>query len=154
MTTTHTSHDIASDVSSRTGKRLFGQRYSNSQSVRAEMELDGRTHYYDAGTRRYFGCRVLDCVPLCDGLILGTVESVAPPGSCRLYRCVFFDLLGNDLYRTEHETDGFAGWKTAASARKDFEQFSSTLTTETVAEQVIESARKAAERELAQLSSK
>ena len=144
---TTTTRDIAIDTANRVGHRLYGQRSSTSQSVLAEMELDGRSHYYDPGTRRYFGCRVLDCYDLLGGLILGTVESVSPPGDRRLYRCVFFDLLGNTIHRTEHETNGLAGWATAASARREFKAFAETLTVEAASSSVIERRRKEIERD-------
>lgn len=145
--------DLAHSTALRVNQRTYGQRTSSSMSYLAEIETQDRTHYYEPDTRRYFGCRVLDCHEELGGLVLGTVESVAPPNSKRLYRCVFFDLLGNVLHRTEHETNGLTGWATAKSARKEYREVLDGFDAQTIADQTIETHRQRLTRQLNQLES-
>lgn len=67
------------------------QRFDSDKT--AESNLDGRTHYYDASTCRFFGSRAVHCRAIDDGLILGAIESL-PGDTGRKYHCVFFDLDG------------------------------------------------------------
>ena len=110
--------EIAQDVANGINQALYGNRYCSNLSDLAEMELNGRTHYYDASSRKYFGCRVLHVQPLADGLILATVESVSHPSEGRLYRVVCFDMRGTVIYRTGDGTDCH-GFKTSKSAYKE-----------------------------------
>lgn len=112
------STEIAQDVANAFNQALYGNRYCSSLSDLAEMELNGRTHYYDASSRRYFGCRVLHVQPLADGLILATVESVSHPSEGRLYRVVCFDMRGTVIHRTGDGTDCH-GFKTSKAAYKE-----------------------------------
>lgn len=110
--------EIAQDVANAFNQALYGNRYCSSLSDLAEMELNGRTHYYDASNRRYFGCRLLHVQPLADGLILATVESVSHPSEGRLYRVVCFDMRGTVIHRTGDGTDCH-GFKSSKSAYKE-----------------------------------
>ena len=143
------SHELADNVSRATGLSLYGQRYCSSPNDLAEVELSGRSHYYDPETRRYFGGRVLSVDTRADGLVLLTVESVAHPSEGRLYRAVAFNLLGTVIHRTGDGTDCH-GFKTSRAAYK--EAAGLTFDVETQAAAVMESARKTAERNLAQLA--
>jgi hypothetical protein len=102
-----------------TGNRAYESQHYGNSGEHCERQLSGRSPYYDADTRRYFGARVMDVSTDADGAMLFTVESVSPPSGARLYRMVAFDVYGTVVFRTEHETDGFNGWKTAAQARKE-----------------------------------
>ena len=150
-TITTTPKDIAQDVSRRTGLKLYEAQHYGNSADHCNRQLDRRSYYFTPETRRYFGSRVLDVSTYCNGLILCAVESVTPPHSARAYRCVFFDLLGNVLHRTEKAGDEF-GHKSAAQARKERDTFAATLTTEAEAARVLAKATSEAERALAQLT--
>lgn len=115
---TRTAQEIAQDVANALNESLYGNRYCSSPADLAEMELNGRSHYYDASNRRYFGCRVLHVTTLADGLILATVESVQHPSQGRLYRVVCFDMRGTVIHRSGDGNDDH-GFKSSKSAYKE-----------------------------------
>jgi hypothetical protein len=150
-TATQSGRDIASDVSRRTSQRLYEAQHYGNSADHCNRQLDRRSYYFTPDTRRYFGSRVLDVSTYCDDLILCAIESVSPPNSSRVYRCVFFDLLGNIIHRTEKNDDSF-GHKSASTARKERDTYAATLTTEAEAARVMANAIGEAERTLAQLT--
>ena len=113
----------ATKAAQATGFRLYGNRWSSHLGDRAEMELDGRSHYYDEETRRYFGSRVLDLFESHAGLLLCSVESVQPPHGPRVYRAVIHDLLGNTLFRSFGNDNNTFGHARANQARTELERW-------------------------------
>ena len=85
------------------GLRLFSDK-SYDAKHNAQRNLDGKTHYVDEGTLKYFKCRILKCRVLDDGLILGIIESLPIPeqGNCK--RVVFFDIFGNVIGKSRDTT--------------------------------------------------
>lgn len=94
----------------------------NLNAATLESLAWGKTHYFDAGTRRWFGSRFADFEAYGqqrDGrpLVVTMIESVQPPSSAREYRPIIFDVatgrtssldaLGaptdETLYLTRHE---------------------------------------------------
>jgi hypothetical protein len=98
MTTTKTL--TAKEVEARSEHRLYSDCGHNYLADHAESQLSGRSHYYDADTRRYFGARVNHLTVERNGLLLCTVESVSPPSGSRAHRAVVFDLSGTLIYRS------------------------------------------------------
>jgi hypothetical protein len=79
--------------------------YSGNSKYTAQRNLDGRTHYCDDSTLRYFHARITGCAPSHDGLILRVTESVSTDSfnKKRGFRCVAFDVFGEAIYRPELE---------------------------------------------------
>ena len=99
------------------GVNLYRDESSYDMS-RAQTALNGRTHYLDAETIKYFGCRVNRCQIDYNGLYCWILESVSHPSEGRLHRFVLFDVFGTIL------TDrGDKLRKTRKQAEKDKEEF-------------------------------
>ena len=84
---------------------------------RAQMALQGRTHYVDDDTLRFFHSRILVCEITSDRLLCGIVESVAcdSDNTKREFRPVVFDVFGTVL-----ERPGIGnGYRTRAQAEKE-----------------------------------
>lgn len=113
----------ATKAAQATGFRLYGNRWSSHLGDRAEMELDGRSHYYDESTRRFFGSRVLDLFESHAGLLLCSIESVKRESDPRLYRAVVHDLLGNAIYRSFDQDRNRIGHARANQARAELERW-------------------------------
>lgn len=101
------------------GFTLFDPDYS------AERNLEGRTHYFSANSRRFHGSREVFRRALFDGLILGAIESYSadPDRTRRLFRPVFFDLDGNAFSRCSLEH----GLKTKRAAEIEFWRIVGTI---------------------------
>lgn len=78
----------------------------------AQLNLEGRTHYADDATLRYFSSRILKTVITDDGLLLAIVESYKAYDGKRLFRPVVFNILGQTVDRV----NGADGFKTKAQA--------------------------------------
>jgi hypothetical protein len=74
----------------------------------AERNLQGRTHYADPQTRRYFKSRILDASVSHDGLVYWLIESnrSKPFEPEKNKRFVAFDVFGTQLFEREawHKT--------------------------------------------------
>jgi len=94
---------------------LYSNEHSNP-TYNAQRNLDGRTHYVDAGTLRYHKARILKAKATCDGLLFYLIESCAadPNGHKRIFRHVIFDIEGRVLSRPDLEH----GCKNRAQAEK------------------------------------
>lgn len=85
---------------------------------RATHALEGRTHYLDDLTVKYFGCRVNRSAVDFNGLYCWIIESIKHPSDGRMHRFVLFDVFGAVL------TERSGGLrKTARQAEKDKELF-------------------------------
>lgn len=107
MTTTRKLSDIARAA----GLEPFAHdgSYCGSLSKHAARVTEGRTHYFDPGTLRYFGARVHDLRAFGDCTILAAIESVSPPHAPRAYRVVAFGIDGTVIYRTCDKSGERAG---------------------------------------------
>jgi hypothetical protein len=81
------------------GFTLYSEKSYSDATINAELNLQDRTHYVDAGTRRFFSARILRARDECEGLIFGIIESTArdPDNRSRGFRPVFFDIDGRVL---------------------------------------------------------
>ncbi len=110
----------------KTALREFGacpfQDHSSYPLPRAQRALEGRTHYVEDGTLKYFGARINSCRVSHDGLYLYLLESVAHPSMGRVHRAVVFDVFGTVLTpRVEFLR------KTSKAARRDLDAFLATF---------------------------
>jgi hypothetical protein len=151
MTTTKTL--TAKEVEARSEHRLYSDCGHNYLADHAESQLSGRSHYYDADTRRYFGARVNHLTVERNGLLLCTVESVSPPSGSRAHRAVVFDLSGTLIYRSCHDEKGVYGFTTGKRAQADLTRWLDAYHDEaTEAARVLEQETKAARRTLDRLT--
>lgn len=84
----------------RDGPGLFTDR-SSYALPQAQRNLEGRTHYVDDATLKYFGSRVLSCGMTDDNSILYLIESckTSYDGGGREFRFVVFDVFGTAVER-------------------------------------------------------
>jgi len=96
---------LAQIISTHTDLQLFRDRYYTNPLAVAQDQLNGRTHYYNDETLKYFKARVLYAKPASSGLLFVTVESVPKnyDGTGRGFRAVCFDLFGESIYRPDFE---------------------------------------------------
>lgn len=82
------------------GADLFQDR-RNDPKARAQDALEGRTHYVDDSTLRYFHARILSSGCTCSDTLFYIVESAAlnPDNRSRGFRGVVFDVFGTVVYR-------------------------------------------------------
>lgn len=87
-------------ISTAANVELFGHK-STDPKRNAQQNLNGRTHYVDDDTMRFFGSRIISARPTDDGLFFRIVESVATEHdkSRRGFRVVVFDLFGQTVFR-------------------------------------------------------
>ena len=87
--------ETAYKISRAIGCGLFDQNGYHAKTS-AQRNLQGKTHYADDDTLRFFSARINRCRPLFGGLILMICETTAdgPGRSSRGHRCVAFDLFG------------------------------------------------------------
>jgi hypothetical protein len=90
----------ANTISNAANVELFEDK-SNDPKRNAQQNLNGRTHYVDDDTMRFFGSRIVSASPTDDGLFFKIVESVATEydKSRRGFRVVIFDLFGCAVFR-------------------------------------------------------
>tara|TARA_Y100001963_G_scaffold18693_1_gene23586 strand:+ start:166 stop:597 length:432 start_codon:yes stop_codon:yes gene_type:complete len=95
---------------------LYREHYDDA-TANAQRNLQGRTHYVDPETLRYFQSRVLESYITDGGCLFALIESYtpAPPEhlGARLRRFVVFDVCGRIVERPALES----GWRTTKQAR-------------------------------------
>lgn len=88
----------------------------------AQRNLDGRTHYADDDTLRFFKARILSSSDEANGLLFVLVESVPNPSKnpAKNKRAVVFDIFGTVV----NDRDGEAAWhRTSEQARDSAREF-------------------------------
>ena len=115
------------DLAERLGRtqHLYQFRgYSNPTDC-AQDQLQGRTHYADPSTLRFFHARILSARPVFDGLFYWITESCSldPDNERRGYRVVLFDLFGETVYRPD--LNGCR--KTRSAAETDYQAWANTF---------------------------
>ena len=94
---------------------LFCNKSSYSEN-NAIQDLEGRTHYVDKGTLRYFNARVTGGADHCSGTVFCLIESLPDSKNKRGFRFVVFDVWGTVLNEREFFTssqkarNGFYTW--------------------------------------------
>ena len=69
----------------------------------AQRNLEGRTHYVDDGTLRYFSARITSTRITDNGLLFVLTESVKHPEFGRVHSFVAFDVFGTVLNKRNEE---------------------------------------------------
>lgn len=89
----------ANTISTAANVELFGHK-STDPKRNAQQNLNGRTHFVDDDTMRFFGSRIISARPMNDGLFFRIVESVATDHnkSRRGFRVVVFDIFGFKVF--------------------------------------------------------
>jgi len=105
-TTTKTAARLQSALSAA-GIRKFETRSCYPEND-APQNLQGRTHYADPETLRYFKARILDARKAADGLLYWIVESVQsrPDNGGATRRAVVFDVFGTVINDRADATGG------------------------------------------------
>ena len=105
MTTrkTQLTDDTARAIAHAIGCRPF-DRHGYDAKYSAQRNLDGKTHYADDDTLKFFHARINSCRTECNGLVLILIESAAKDmnNSARGHRFVAFDLFGTVLNDRDH----------------------------------------------------
>lgn len=93
---------------------------SSNPKWNAQRNLNGRTHYVDDDTLRFYKSRILYCHITENGLLLALVESCAadPENRKRVYRPVVFDVFGHVIHKPDFE-HSFSKSKKAHAAMWD-----------------------------------
>lgn len=79
----------------------FGHGFdSSSPTVRAQKNLEGKTHYVEPSTLSFFKSRILSALPVANGAFYKIIESTSIDyyHTKRGYRAVVFDLFGTTIY--------------------------------------------------------
>ena len=105
MTTRKTklTDDTARAIAHAIGTRPF-ERHGYDAKYSAQRNLDGKTHYADDDTLKFFHARINSCRTECNGLVLILIESAAKDmhNSARGHRFVAFDLFGTVINDRDH----------------------------------------------------
>jgi hypothetical protein len=82
--------------------QLFSDR-ATLPKYNAQQNLEGRTHYVDDSTLRYFHSRITSAHDCCSGTLFYVIESTAldPDNTSRGFRGVVFDVWGSAIYRPD-----------------------------------------------------
>ena len=85
------------------GVRPFVDRWFSQPKHIAQDCLQGRTHYVDDSTLKYFNARIVSARPIMDGLFFQITESTSkdPQNTARGFRVVVFDVFGEAVYRPD-----------------------------------------------------
>jgi len=97
------------------GQTLFSDRASMPKN-NAQAALDGRTHYAEDSTLRYFHARILSAHECRSGCFFYIIESCAldANNTSRGFRAVVFDVFGTVVYRPDLQST----YRTNGQARK------------------------------------
>lgn len=87
------------------GHSIFSDKSYSSPVRNAQLNLEGKTHYCDENTMRYFHSRVLSSNDHEHGLIFSIIESVSldHEHTRRGFRYVAFDVFGTIVSRVDLE---------------------------------------------------
>jgi len=100
--------------------KLYKNEWSMPK-VNAQENLEGRTHYVEPSTLRFFNSRIVSALPVSNGAFYKIVESLSLDHNHtkRGFRAVLFDIFGTVVYRpdldqcftsTEKANKGFFWW--------------------------------------------
>lgn len=100
--------------------RLYQDRYFSNAKHHAQEALQGRTHYVDDSTLKFFSARITEARPIMDGLFYEIMESTSKDmnNTARGFRVVVFDVFGETVYRPDLSELR----STSAAARKAYEK--------------------------------
>ena len=94
---------LAKIIHDTTRARLYESRYFSNPLHYAQDQLQGRTHYVDDSTLRFFHARIIGAHDDADGLLFWIVESSAKDSdnTARGFRPVVFDIFGEVVFRLD-----------------------------------------------------
>ena len=80
---------------------LYKNIHGLSPKTNAQGNLDGRTHYVDSPTLRFFNSRIVSALPVSNGAFYKIIESASldHTNTKRGFRAVLFDIFGTVVYR-------------------------------------------------------
>jgi len=90
---------LANQIARAYDQTLYHSKFLKTPKDNAQSMLEGRTHYVDDNTLRFFDCRIKSAQPATFGLFYRITESVSLPTGGRGFRTVLFDLGGQVVYR-------------------------------------------------------
>ena len=125
--------------------RLFDSTWRSNQNDQAADTMRSRSHFYDAATMRFFGCRVAHSCVIFDGLVMAAVMSQkAGPRDTdgRVWRFAAHDCTGRAL----HEDNDY---NTRQQAEKASAVFLATLKPKVILRDIIKREKDSAARKLA-----
>jgi len=82
--------DRINAAASAAGVQLYHDAYMSTAKALAQRQLQGRTHYADSDTLRFFGARINSTRQDDHGLWFALRESVQPPHAGRAHRWASF----------------------------------------------------------------
>jgi hypothetical protein len=100
--------DRINAAASAAGVQLYHDAYMSTAKALAQRQLQGRTHYADSDTLRFFGARINSTRQDDHGLWFALRESVQPPHAGRAHRWAIFDIFGRCVGRTDDRSNGAA----------------------------------------------
>lgn len=117
---------LANAIRSTLNVSLF-RHESYDAKTNAQRNLEGRTHYADTDTLRYFAARILSAGDVDRGLLFYVLESTATNAdkTARGFRFVIFDIWGTVVERVSLESC----WKTSDAARRNMWAYLNALDT-------------------------
>jgi len=112
--------------------KLYKNEWSMPK-VNAQDNLEGRTHYVEPSTLRFFNSRIVSALPVSNGAFYKIVESLSLDhnNTKRGFRAVLFDIFGTVVYRpsleecytsTEKANKGFFWWFETFSEYEHYQQ--------------------------------
>jgi len=118
---THIHNELAQEIVSAIGETRFELKTYSSSKANAQANLNGRTHYVDDDTLKYFHSKIAYSNDYENGTIFALVESCAADmdNRNRGFRFVVFDLFGTVIERRK-SSDLFS---TKDKARKALNTF-------------------------------
>jgi hypothetical protein len=77
--------------------------YAHAPKETAQKNLEGRTHYVEPSTLRFFNSRIVSALPVSNGAFYKIIESASLDYSNtkRGFRAVLFDIFGTVVYRPD-----------------------------------------------------
>lgn len=125
---------------------LFESVWRSNANDQAADTMRDRSHFYDAGTMRYFSCRVTHSRVIFDGLVMVAVMSQkdGPNDSAgRVWRFAVHDCTGHALHISDDD------YKTRQQAEKALESFIGTLKAKAILSDIIKREKDSTARKLA-----
>jgi hypothetical protein len=92
---------LANQIAEAYEQTLYHSKFLKTPKHNAQDMLEGRTHYVDDDTLRFFGSLIKSAQPSTFGLFYRITESLSLPTGGRGFRTVLFDLAGQVVYRPQ-----------------------------------------------------
>ena len=101
---------------------------SGTPKQRAQKQLEGKTHYVDESTLKYFKCRIVSALPVSNGLFFKIIENLPndPTTNKKGFRAVVFDVFGEIIFRLNLDEMSKTAHLADTAFYKWFEKFNET----------------------------